>query len=87
MSRYGSADSVFAGASALSTNTRFVDAPGLALAEAVELVTAVEAERGYPTDDFQQQLSDLSVAHGRTSTTSRSPRRPTTAIHHDSRQR
>jgi hypothetical protein len=27
---------------------------------------AVMAERGYPTPDFQQQLSNLSVVHGRT---------------------
>ncbi|SEH03528.1 hypothetical protein SAMN05444920_13831 [Nonomuraea solani] len=45
---------------------RFVDAPGPAVTEADELVTAAMAERGYPTEDFQQQLADLSVVHGRT---------------------
>jgi hypothetical protein len=45
---------------------RFVDAPGFAVTEADELVTAVMAERGYPTEKFEQRLSDLSVAHGRT---------------------
>ncbi len=45
---------------------RFVDAPGFAVTEADHLVTSVMAERGYPTDDFEQRLSDLSVAHGRT---------------------
>ncbi|WP_211370398.1 hypothetical protein [Nonomuraea turkmeniaca] len=45
---------------------RFVDAPGPAVTEADELVTTVMAERGYPTEDFEQQLSDLSVVHGRT---------------------
>ncbi|MEV1177150.1 hypothetical protein [Nonomuraea sp. NPDC049784] len=45
---------------------RFVDAPGPAVTEADELVTAVMAERGYPTEDFRQQLADLSVVHGRT---------------------
>ncbi|GGK95472.1 hypothetical protein Sme01_30840 [Sphaerisporangium melleum] len=45
---------------------RFVDAPGFAVTEADHLVTAVMAERGYPTDGFEQQLSDLSVAHGGT---------------------
>ncbi|WP_208799347.1 hypothetical protein [Microbispora triticiradicis] len=44
----------------------FVDAPGFAVTEADALVTAVMAERGYPTDDFEQRLSDLSVAHATT---------------------
>ncbi|WP_230879114.1 hypothetical protein [Planomonospora sp. ID67723] len=45
---------------------RFVDAPGFAVTEADHLVTSVMAERGYPTDDFEQRIADLSVAHGRT---------------------
>lgn len=45
---------------------RFVDAPGAAVSEAAQLVTAAMAERGYPTEDYVQQLSDLSVVHGRT---------------------
>ncbi|MEO3790185.1 hypothetical protein ABGB14_08220 [Nonomuraea sp. B10E15] len=45
---------------------RFVDAPGFAVTEADQLVTAVMAERGYPTDDFEQRLSDLSVGHAET---------------------
>lgn len=45
---------------------RFVDAPGPAVTEADALVRAAMAERGYPTQDFQQQLADLSVVHGRT---------------------
>ncbi len=45
---------------------RFVDAPGFAVTEADHLVTSVMAERGYPTEDFEQRLSDLSVVHGRT---------------------
>lgn len=45
---------------------RFVDAPGFAVTEADQLVTAVMAERGYPTEDFEQRLSDLSVGHGAT---------------------
>ncbi|WP_435875687.1 hypothetical protein [Nonomuraea jabiensis] len=44
---------------------RFVDAPGPAVTAADELVTTVMAERGYPTEDFRQQLADLSVVHGR----------------------
>lgn len=45
---------------------RFVDAPGFAVTEADQLVTAVMAERGYPIEDFEQRVSDLSVGHGDT---------------------
>ncbi|MFI6598454.1 hypothetical protein ACIBHX_19525 [Nonomuraea sp. NPDC050536] len=45
---------------------RFVDAPGFAVTEADQLVTAVMAERGYPTENYEQQLSDLSVGHAET---------------------
>lgn len=45
---------------------RFVDAPGFAVTEADQLVTAVMAERGYPTENFEQRLSDLSVGHAET---------------------
>jgi hypothetical protein len=45
---------------------RFVDAPGFAVSEADQLVAAVMAERGYPTEDFEQRVSDLSVGHGAT---------------------
>ncbi len=45
---------------------QFVDAPARAVREADHLVTAAMAERGYPTEDFDQQLADLSVVHGRT---------------------
>nr|WP_055502932.1 hypothetical protein [Nonomuraea pusilla] len=45
---------------------RFVDAPGFAVTEADQLVTAVMAERGYPTENFEQRLADLSVAHATT---------------------
>ncbi|TDD22249.1 hypothetical protein [Nonomuraea diastatica] len=45
---------------------RFVDAPSFAVTEADQLVTAVMAERGYPTEDFEQRLSDLSVGHAAT---------------------
>lgn len=44
----------------------FVDAPGAAVSEADQLVSAVMAERGYPTEDFDQQVSDLSVTHSAT---------------------
>ncbi|MCG5212585.1 hypothetical protein [Streptosporangium sp. KLBMP 9127] len=46
---------------------RFVDAPGYAVTEADQLVTAVMTDRGYPTGEkFEQRVSDLSVTHGRT---------------------
>lgn len=45
---------------------RFVDQPGAAVAEADRLVTVVMGERGYPTEDYQQQVSDLSVRHSST---------------------
>jgi len=45
---------------------RFVDTPGDAVVEADRLVTTVMGERGYPTEDYRQQLSDLSVRHSST---------------------
>ncbi|GAA3726197.1 hypothetical protein HDA32_003494 [Spinactinospora alkalitolerans] len=45
---------------------RFVDAPVEAVAEADSLVTRLMADRGYPTEGFEQQAADLSVEHART---------------------
>jgi FtsZ-interacting cell division protein ZipA len=45
---------------------RFVDAPNEAVREGDELVTRLIAERGYPTTDYDEQLSHLSVDHART---------------------
>lgn len=45
---------------------QFVDRPGVAVAEADRLVTVVMGERGYPTEDYRQQLTDLSVEHAST---------------------
>ncbi|MFF6777082.1 hypothetical protein ACFY8W_26510 [Streptomyces sp. NPDC012637] len=45
---------------------QFVDHPETAVHDADRLVTAVMRERGYPTEDFEQQVRDLSVEHGRT---------------------
>jgi hypothetical protein len=42
---------------------RFVDAPAMALSEADTLVTRLLAERGYPTDGFDEQSRLLSVEH------------------------
>lgn len=44
---------------------RFVDAPDQAVGKADELFTELIAERGYPTGEFDQQVANLSVEHGR----------------------
>ncbi|MEU8648799.1 hypothetical protein [Streptomyces sp. NPDC048737] len=44
----------------------FVDRPEDAVHDADRLVTSLMRERGYPTQDFDQRLKDLSVEHGRT---------------------
>ncbi|MDQ6711134.1 MAG: hypothetical protein M3Z11_11335 [Candidatus Dormibacteraeota bacterium] len=43
----------------------FVDAPSDAVRRADQLVTQVMRERGYPTDNFEQRSSDVSVDHPR----------------------
>lgn len=45
---------------------RFVDQPEQAVVAADELVTRLAAERGYPTEDYEEQLAQLSVDHART---------------------
>jgi hypothetical protein len=45
---------------------RFVDQPEQAVAQAGMLVTAVMKDRGYPTEDYDQILADLSVEHANT---------------------
>ena len=45
---------------------QFVDNPGQAVSTADDLVTALIAERGYPTGDYDDQLANLSVDHART---------------------
>lgn len=42
---------------------RFVDDPALAVSEANELINRVMGARGYPTEDFEQRVADLSVDH------------------------
>ncbi|WP_046731419.1 hypothetical protein [Streptomyces humi] len=44
----------------------FVDRPEDAVHDADRLVTSLMHDRGYPTDNYDQQLKDLSVEHGRT---------------------
>ena len=46
-----------------STQTRFVDDPTGAVVEADALVQEVMQERGYPTDDFERRVADISVDH------------------------
>ena len=46
-----------------STQSRFVDDPKGAVAEADALVQEVMQERGYPTKDFEQRVADISVEH------------------------
>jgi hypothetical protein len=42
---------------------RFVDEPSRAVREADELIVAVMQTRGYPLEDFEQRVADLSVDH------------------------
>jgi hypothetical protein len=50
----------------ISIQEEFVDAPQSAVQDAYELVTTVMRERGYPVDDEQQVMADLSVEHAQT---------------------
>lgn len=43
---------------------RFVDSPNGAITDADRLVVNVMRDRGYPTEDFEQRLADLSVGYG-----------------------
>ncbi|AGB22095.1 hypothetical protein Mycsm_01700 [Mycobacterium sp. JS623] len=46
-----------------TVQTAFIDNPSEAVGEADRLVAAVMRERGYPVDDFDQQVADVSVDH------------------------
>jgi hypothetical protein len=48
-----------------SVQSRFVDSPKGAVAEADELVSSVMRTRGYPMSDFDQRAADISVDHPR----------------------
>jgi plasmid stabilization system protein ParE len=48
------------------TQAHFVDQPETATREADQLVTQVMSERGYPVEDFDRRISDLSVEHAST---------------------
>jgi hypothetical protein len=45
------------------TQERFVDTPLIAVRSAHDLVQQVMRARGYPVDDFEQRVADLSVDH------------------------
>jgi hypothetical protein len=45
---------------------KFVDQPSAAVTEADHLLVALMAERGYPTEGYEQQAADLSVRHAKT---------------------
>lgn len=45
------------------TQERFVDTPLVAVRSAHDLVQQVMRTRGYPVDDFEQRIADLSVDH------------------------
>lgn len=46
-----------------TVQSRFVDEPRRALTDADSLVTSVMRDRGYPMDNFEQQVADLSPDH------------------------
>ncbi|MFJ7910764.1 hypothetical protein [Kitasatospora sp. NPDC096204] len=50
----------------IQVQQEFVDRPGTAVQDADRLVTTLMRDRGYPTEDYEQRLRDLSVEHGRT---------------------
>jgi hypothetical protein len=57
-----------------TTQARFVDGPGQAIAEADRLVRDVMETRGYPVGEFEQRVADLSVEHGNVVTNYRAAR-------------
>jgi hypothetical protein len=48
-----------------SLQSRFVDSPRGAVAEADDLVSSLMKTRGYPVSDFDQRAADISVDHPR----------------------
>ena len=48
-----------------AVQSRFVDSPKGAVAEADDLVSSVMKARGYPLSDFDQRAADISVDHPR----------------------
>lgn len=50
----------------MTIQEQFVDSPQTAVADAYGLVTGVMKERGYPPEDDNQAMADLSVEHAQT---------------------
>jgi hypothetical protein len=50
----------------IAIQEQFVDSPQAAVAHGYSLVRAVMKERGYPVDDHDQAMADLSVDHAQT---------------------
>jgi FtsZ-interacting cell division protein ZipA len=50
----------------MAIQEQFVDSPPAAVRDAHDLVTTVMTERGYPTEDDEQVMADLSVEHAQT---------------------
>jgi hypothetical protein len=48
-----------------SIQSRFIDSPKGAVAEAEDLVSSLMKTRGYPVSDFDQRTADISVDHSR----------------------
>jgi hypothetical protein len=48
-----------------SVQSRFVDSPRGAVAEADDMVSSLMKTRGYPVSDFDQRAADISVDHPR----------------------
>jgi hypothetical protein len=48
-----------------SVQSRFIDSPKGAVAEADDLVSSLMRARGYPVSDFDQRAADISVDHPR----------------------
>jgi hypothetical protein len=46
-----------------NVQTQFVDSPVAAVAAADGLVSSVMSDRGYPMDEFEQRVADVSVDH------------------------
>ena len=46
-----------------AVQAKFVDDPAMAVAEGSELINQVMHARGYPVEDFEQRVADLSVDH------------------------
>jgi hypothetical protein len=59
----GSSDRVRFSSKWTAIQAQFVDDPGVAVSGASELINEVMRARGYPTENFDQRVADLSVDH------------------------